>query len=71
MIIFSKQENFRAKNWQINYLNYIYFLWLWTKRNTMADSDREDMITQFQDVTGVPTDRATFYLESANWTLQV
>lgn len=35
------------------------------------DTDRKEMIAQFCDVTGVPEDRATFYLESANWTLQV
>lgn len=37
----------------------------------MADSDRQELITQFTDVTGVSADRAQFYLESANWTLQV
>lgn len=36
-----------------------------------TDTDRKEMIAQFCDVTGVPNDRATFYLESANWTLQV
>lgn len=36
----------------------------------MADNEREEMINQFTDVTGVTTDRARFYLEAANWTLQ-
>lgn len=37
----------------------------------MSDSDRQEMITQFCDVTGEPAERAEFYLSSANWTLQV
>lgn len=37
----------------------------------MSDTDRQEMITQFCDVTGEPTERAEFYLSSANWTLQV
>lgn len=39
----------------------------------MSDNtqDQEEMVSQFSDVTGVPADRAKFYLESANWTLQV
>lgn len=39
----------------------------------MADNsqDQEEMVTQFSDVTGVAADRAKFYLEAANWTLQV
>lgn len=39
----------------------------------MADNsqDQDEMVTQFSDVTGVPADRAKFYLEAANWTLQV
>lgn len=38
----------------------------------MADnSDQEEMISQFVDVTGLAVDRAKFHLESANWTLQV
>lgn len=37
----------------------------------MADTDRQEMITQFCDVTGEPAERAEFYLSSANWTLQV
>lgn len=40
---------------------------------TMSDNtqDQQEMVSQFSDVTGVPADRAKFYLESANWTLQV
>ncbi|CAD7077120.1 unnamed protein product [Hermetia illucens] len=34
-------------------------------------SDHEDLISQFKDITGTTTDRARFYLESANWTLQL
>lgn len=39
----------------------------------MADNsqDQDEMVTQFSDVTGVTSDRAKFYLEAANWTLQV
>lgn len=37
----------------------------------MSDTDRQEMITQFCDVTGEPAERAEFYLSSANWTLQV
>lgn len=39
----------------------------------MADNsqDQEEMVTQFSDVTGIAADRAKFYLEAANWTLQV
>lgn len=37
----------------------------------MADSNNQEMITQFCDVTGTTPDRATFFLESANWQLQV
>lgn len=39
----------------------------------MADNaqDQEEMVTQFSDVTGVTEERAKFYLEAANWTLQV
>lgn len=37
----------------------------------MSDSDRKELIAQFKDVTGVSDDRAQFYLESTNWTLQV
>lgn len=37
----------------------------------MSDTDRQEMITQFCDVTGEPPERADFYLSSANWTLQV
>lgn len=34
-------------------------------------AEKEEMISQFKDVTGVSTERAEFFLESANWTLQV
>ncbi|KAG4076606.1 hypothetical protein HA402_001893 [Bradysia odoriphaga] len=37
----------------------------------MSDTDRQEMITHFCDVTGEPAERAEFYLSSANWTLQV
>lgn len=37
----------------------------------MSDADRQEMITQFCDITGEAADRAEFYLSSANWTLQV
>lgn len=37
----------------------------------MADTNRDELIAQFVDVTGATSDRAQFYLESANWTLQV
>ena len=38
----------------------------------MADnSDQEEMIAQFADITGLSTDRSKFHLESANWTLPV
>ena len=34
-------------------------------------SDNEALIAQFMDVTGVNRERAEFYLESANFQLQV
>lgn len=34
-------------------------------------SDREELVKQFSDVTGVSEDRAKFYLEAANGELQV
>lgn len=34
-------------------------------------ADQEDLINQFVDITGVTTDRAKFYLEAANFTLEV
>lgn len=37
----------------------------------MSDTDRQEMITQFCDITGEPAERAEFYLSSGNWTLQV
>lgn len=39
----------------------------------MSDNteDQQEMVTQFSDVTGVTPERAKFFLESANWTLQV
>lgn len=39
----------------------------------MADNaqDQSQMILQFKVVTGVDEERARFYLEAANWTLQV
>lgn len=37
----------------------------------MSDTDRQGLIAQFVDVTGASADRAEFYLEAANWTLQV
>lgn len=39
--------------------------------NNAPAADQDDMIVQFSDVTGVLPDRARFYLESANWTLQL
>lgn len=37
----------------------------------MSDPDRQALITEFKEITGVADDRAKFYLESTNWTLQV
>ena len=34
-------------------------------------SEHDEMILQFQDVTGVEEERARFYLESAAWQLDV
>lgn len=34
-------------------------------------SDNEALVTQFMDVTGVNRERAEFYMESANFQLQV
>jgi hypothetical protein len=34
-------------------------------------SDNDALITQFMDVTGVNRERASFYLESANFQLEV
>lgn len=36
-----------------------------------APEDRDEMVVQFSDVTGVQADRSRFYLESADWKLQV
>ena len=33
--------------------------------------DREEQIQQFVGITGVDTDRAKFYLESAAWNIEV
>lgn len=38
----------------------------------MSDSDNQDeTLSEFTNVTGIAADRAKFYLESANWNLQV
>lgn len=37
----------------------------------MSETEKQEMITQFCDVTGEPAERAEFYLSSANWMLQV
>ena len=37
----------------------------------MSDSNRDEILSDFTAVTGVAEDRAKFYLESANWNLQV
>lgn len=37
----------------------------------MSDSNHDELISQFADITGTSTERATFFLESANWQLQV
>lgn len=37
----------------------------------MSEANHDELISQFTDITGTTTDRATFYLESSNWTLQV
>lgn len=37
----------------------------------MADSNHDELLSQFTDITGATAERATFFLESANWQLQV
>jgi len=37
----------------------------------MASEDQDDMIMQFQGITGVEPDRARFYLEASGWQIQV
>lgn len=37
----------------------------------MSDANQEETQSEFMAVTGVAKDRAKFYLESANWNLQV
>jgi len=37
----------------------------------MADTDKDALLAQFQDVTGAESDRANFFLESSNWNLEV
>jgi len=37
----------------------------------MADTDKDGLLAQFQDVTGSDGERATFFLESSNWNLDV
>lgn len=37
----------------------------------MADSNHDELLSQFTDITGTTAERATFFLESANWQLQV
>lgn len=37
----------------------------------MSDSNHDEILSEFTVVTGVSEDRAKFYLESANWNLQV
>lgn len=34
-------------------------------------ADQEEQLTQFTDITGAPTERAQFFLESSNWNLEV
>ena len=34
-------------------------------------ADKEGLVAQFMAITGVDTERATFYLESAGWNLDV
>ena len=34
-------------------------------------ADKEGLVAQFMAITGVDTERATFYLESAEWNLDV
>lgn len=37
----------------------------------MSDSNQNEILSEFRAVTNVAEDRAKFYLESANWNLQV
>lgn len=37
----------------------------------MSDENHDEVLSEFTTVTGIATDRAKFYLESANWNLQV
>lgn len=37
----------------------------------MSDSDHNELLSEFTTITGTSEDRAKFYLESANWNLQV
>lgn len=37
----------------------------------MSDSDHNELLLEFTTVTGANEDRAKFYLESANWNIQV
>lgn len=37
----------------------------------MSDTNHDEMLSEFTVVTGVTEERAKFYLESANWNLQV
>ncbi|XP_055315280.1 NSFL1 cofactor p47 [Sitodiplosis mosellana] len=37
----------------------------------MSDGNRDEILSEFTAVTGVAEDRAKFYLESANWNLQL
>lgn len=37
----------------------------------MSDSNHNEILSEFRAVTNVAEDRAKFYLESANWNLQV
>jgi len=34
-------------------------------------ADRDELLSQFTDVTGIDAERAKFYLESAAWQLEV
>lgn len=37
----------------------------------MADTNHDGLVSQFAEITGASTERAQFFLESANWQLQV
>lgn len=37
----------------------------------MADNNHQELLSQFCDITGATIERSTFFLESANWQLQV